>query len=331
MPFRLEAASLSAPPMVAPRIFVSVAAYRDPDLSATLQDAVEQAECPEALHLGVLEQSETPTTLPEVVHARAGQVTYLHLHHRFSRGPCWARALIASALRQETHFLQIDSHTRFDPGWDRTLLDTCEALAREHAQPKVILSTYPCAFELQESPGPGQGQAVRKPMPGLALVLRPRPDATLAGTSPVLPFHAVPTPSEVALPGHHVGAGCLFAPARLLQEVPLDPWLYFHGEEQNLAVRAWTHGWDIWHPPDLPVYHLYGRQEARPVHWEESEDRDRPVKWWQLHQQAEQRMAALLFEQADLGVYGLGQARSLGHYAASSGIDYPRRTLQATP
>lgn len=314
----------------APRIFVSVAAYRDPDLSATLQDAVEQAECPEALHLGVLEQSETPTTLPEVVHARAGQVTYLHLHHRFSRGPCWARALIASGIRQETHFLQIDSHTRFDPGWDRTLLDTCEALAREHAQPKVILSTYPCAFELQESPGPdqGQGQAVRKPMPGLALVLRPRPDATLAGTSPVLPFHAVPTPSAVALPGHHVGAGCLFAPARLLQEVPLDPWLYFHGEEQNLAVRAWTHGWDIWHPPDLPVYHLYGRQEARPVHWEESEDRDRPVRWWQLHQQAEQRMAALLFEQADLGVYGLGQARSLDDYASAFGIDYGKRALR---
>jgi hypothetical protein len=307
--------------MVHPRIFVSIAAYRDPDLLSTIEDALSQADHPGGLHLGVLEQSGAPTPLPTSVHERAGQLSYLHLHHRFSRGPCWARALIASAVRSETYFLQIDSHTRFDPGWDSFLVNTLEALAQEHANPRVILSTYPCAFELQD------GLALRKPMPGQALVLRPRPEAGLAGTSPVMPFHAVPTPSNVALPGHHVGAGCLFAPARLLQEVPLDPWLYFHGEEQNLAVRAWTHGWDIWHPPDLPIYHLYGRQATRPVHWDETEDQERPVRWWQLHQQAEQRMAALLFEQQNLGAYGLGSVRTLQDYAAASGIDYPGRRL----
>jgi hypothetical protein len=228
--------------MPTPRLFVSIAAYRDPDLGATLQDALDQAAHPGALHLGVLEQSPTPTALAPSVRERAGQITYLHLHHSYSRGPCWARAMIATAVRQETHFLQIDSHTRFDPGWDLTLLQTCEALAQASGQPKLILSTYPCAFEISD------GQAVRKPMPGHALVLRPQAEATLSGPSPVLPFHAVPTPSPVPLAGCHVGAGCLFAPTRLLQEVPLDPWLYFHGEEQNLAVRAWTHGWDIWHP-----------------------------------------------------------------------------------
>ena len=307
--------------MPTPRLFVSIAAYRDPDLGATLQDALDQAAHPEALHLGVLEQSPTPTALAPSVRERAGQITYLHLHHSYSRGPCWARAMIATAVRQETHFLQIDSHTRFDPGWDLTLLQTCEALAQASAQPKLILSTYPCAFEISD------GQAVRKPMPGHALVLRPQAEATLSGPSPVLPFHAMPTPSPVPLAGCHVGAGCLFAPTRLLQEVPLDPWLYFHGEEQNLAVRAWTHGWDIWHPPDLPVYHLYGRQEARPVHWDEADDRDRSVKWWQWHQQAEQRMAELLFEQAELGAYGLGTQRSLDDYAAAFGIDYRNRRI----
>lgn len=307
--------------MPPPHIFVSVAAYRDPDLLPTLEDALNQAEQPDALHLGILEQSDAPTPLPAHVHERAGQVSYLHLHHRYSRGPCWARALIATALRQEAYFLQIDSHTRFDPHWDRTLVDTCETLAHQQSQPNVILSTYPCAFEMKD------GQAIRKPMPGHALVLRPTPQATLAGASPVMPFHAVPTPSDVPLPGYHVGAGCLFAPARLLQEVPLDPWLYFHGEEQNLAVRAWTHGWDIWHPPDMPIYHLYGRQENRPVHWDETDDRDRPVKWWQLQQQAEQRLAALLLGQQDLGAYGLGSARTLQDFMLTFGIDFLGKNL----
>lgn len=305
-----------------PKIFISIAAYRDPDLVATVVDALEKAEDPKALHLGVLEQSETPSPFPDAVHHSAGQWTYLHLHHRFSRGPCWARAMIATGIRDESFFLQIDSHTRFDPGWDSTLLKAYETVTAASNQPKAILSTYPCAFEFEN------GQAVRKPMRGQALVLRPRPEASLLGASPVITFHAVPTPSERALPGCHVGAGCLFAPAALLQEVPLDPWLYFHGEEQNLAVRAWTHGWDIWHPPDLPVYHLYGRREDRPVHWEESEDRERSVRWWQLHQHAEQRMAALLFERRPLGVYGLGQVRSLEAYAAAYGVDYAGRKLQ---
>jgi hypothetical protein len=39
-------------------------------------------------------------------------------------------------------------------------------------------------------------------------------------------------------------------------------------------------------------------------------------------------MAALLFEQADLGVYGLGQARSLDDYASAFGIDYGKRALR---
>ena len=309
--------------MSPPKIFISIAAYRDPDLVATLEDALAQAQHPQALHLGVLEQSEAPTALPPDLRQRAGQLSYLHLHHRHSRGPCWARSLIASSLRDEAFFLQIDSHTRFDPAWDEALVNAYQAVARQ--QPKAILSTYPCAFEMEG------GAAVRKPMPGHALVLRPRPEASLEGRSPVMVFHAVPTPAEAAILGFHVGAGCLFAPARLLQEVPLDPWLYFHGEEQNLAVRAWTHGWDIWHPPDLPVYHLYGRRDDRPVHWQEEEDRNRPVKWWELHAQAEQRMAALLFEQRDLGAYGLGKARSLEDYATASGIDYSQRTVSDIP
>jgi hypothetical protein len=309
--------------MPPPKIFVSIAAYRDPDLLPTLQDALDQAQHPKALHLGVLEQSEAPTKLPPDLHQRAGQLSYLHLHHRFSRGPCWARALIATSLRDEEYFLQIDSHTRFDKGWDEAFISAYEAV--EGRQPKAILSTYPCAFEVEGD------VAVKKPMPGQALVLRPRSDASLQGASPVLSFHAIPTPATAALPGFHVGAGCLFAPARLLQEVPLDPWLYFHGEEQNLAVRAWTHGWDIWHPPDLPIYHLYGRRDDRPVHWEEEEDRDRPVKWWQLHAQAEQRMAALLFERHDLKAYGLGTARSLEAYASASGIDYCQRRVSDIP
>lgn len=300
-------------------IFVSVAAYRDVDLWPTLADAVNTAKSPSALHVAVLEQSEHPSSPPEWLKSALGRLSYLHLDHRFSRGPCWARSLISTYLRDETFFLQIDSHMRFDAGWDQTLTSALEAAASPN--PKAIISTYPCAFEMS---GP---TVVKKPIRGHALVLRPKPDAHLLAETPILGFHAVPVVSVRMLPGHHVGAGCLFARASLLQEVPIDPWLYFHGEEQNLAVRAWTHGWDIWHMPDMPVYHLYHDGKGRPVHWNDADDSQRAQRWWELDRMANARMRALLYDRNSLGCYGLGGVRSLEAFAEASGIDYASRKL----
>jgi len=134
----------------------------------------------------------------------------------------------------------------------------------------------------------------------------------------------------VPLPAFHVGAGCLFAPGRIVQEVPYDPWLYFHGEEQAMAVRLYTQGWDLFHMPGLPVHHLYNDANSgappRPLHWDAQEEAQRDVPWWTYEQRARARLAALVGGR-DLGIYGLGQARSLAQFAAFSGIDYAARTL----
>jgi hypothetical protein len=304
-------------------IFVSVAAYRDDDLWPTLADCVARAARPDRLHLAVLEQRAEPSAPDPVVVGAVAQFSYLHLHPRYSRGPCWARSLITTYLRDEAYFLQIDSHMRFDPGWDERLVAALQAVGQHN--PRALISTYPCAFEFVA------GEAVKRSMPGQALVLRPSPQAAFTPDSPVLPFHAVPTVSAGALPGYHVGAGCLFAPSSLVREVPVDPWLYFHGEEQNLAVRAWTHGWDIWHEPDLPIYHLYHSGQQRPVHWDADDDADRETRWWALDQQAKARMRDLLFERRHLGAYGLGRSRTLEDFCQASGIDYLNRSLHAPP
>jgi hypothetical protein len=301
-------------------LFVSVAAYQDVDLWPTLVNAAAMAHRPAALHLSVLEQSQTPSSPPEGLSRTVGRISYLHLDHRYSRGPCWARSMISTYVRDEAYFLQIDSHMRFDAGWDVTLVDALESLNR--TSPRSIISTYPCAFELIDN------EVVKKPIPGHALVLKPNHGVPMSDQTPVLGFYALPTKSEVILPGHHVGAGCLFSRASLLREVPIDPWLYFHGEEQNLAVRAWTHGWDIWHMPDMPIFHRYHDGGGRPVHWNEADDRQRSERWWELDRQANARMRALLYDRVPLGCYGLGSARSLEDFARASGLDYPARAVR---
>ena len=303
------------------RIFVSIASYCDPVLPFTLERAIACAADPARLHFGVVDQSAAaaPELAPPL---RGARLTHLRMDAIDARGPCWARALAMSLADGEDWYLQLDSHMDFDPGWDERLVQQTLALGAP-ARP-LVLSTYPDAFRFE------QGLPVRTGERGGVLVQVVRPGCSFAPDHPVLTFEAHRVASTEAIPAFHVGAGCLFATMRLVQEVPYDPWLYFHGEEQALALRLYTRGWDLLHMPDLPVHHLYNVADSggppRPLHWDDAQDARRSEGWWNLEQRSRRRLQALV-DGRDLGVYGLGRERSLADFAALSGIDYAARSI----
>jgi hypothetical protein len=303
------------------RIFLSIASYCDPVLPFTLARAVATAAAPARLHFGVVDQS--PMGAARVVHPGGGaRVSQVRIDLADARGPCWARAIAMSLHDGEEWFLQLDSHMDFDAGWDDRLIAQAQALGAPARG--LVLSSYPGAFQLVD------GLPVRRTITQGVLAHVVKPGATFDPAHPVLPFEAHPVETAQAVPGFHLGAGCLFAPGRIVQQFPYDPWLYFHGEEQALTLRLYTHGWDIFHVPALPIHHLYNEGgagvPARPLHWDAEHEALRDIGWWTLEQRSRARLAALVAG-ADLGVYGLGRARSLADYAAFSGIDYAARTL----
>ena len=97
-----------------PTIFIQIAAYRDPDLPATLHNLLSRAAEPQRIHLGICLQlaSADPEAwgnnhLPEHPH--------LQLHNCLaneSRGACWARRQAQQFFQGETFLLQIDSHNK---------------------------------------------------------------------------------------------------------------------------------------------------------------------------------------------------------------------------
>jgi hypothetical protein len=302
-------------------LFVSIASYCDPVLPFTLQRAVATAAAPQRLHLGVVDQS--PADTPRVAAPGGGaRLSQVRIAVADARGPCWARAIAMSLYDGEEWFLQLDSHMDFDAGWDERLIE--QAVSLGAPQRGLVISSYPDAFRFVD------GQAVRQPTTSSVLAQVVKAGTVFAPDHPVLSFEAHPVDSDAPLPGFHVGAGCLFAPGRIAQDMPYDPWLYFHGEEQAFALRLYTHGWDLFHMPGLPVHHLYNDAASgappRPLHWDEAHEAAREVRWWTLEQRSRARLAALVAGE-DLGVYGLGQARSLADFAAFSGIDYAARTL----
>jgi hypothetical protein len=303
-------------------IFLSIAAYCDPLLHFTVSRALATARHPERLHLGIVDQSpaQAPRLAagPEAVY----RMSYVRIDPVDARGPCWARAIAMSLYAGEDWFFQIDSHTDFDPHWDERLVAQAGALAL--GRPGFAISAYPHPFVLED------GKPVHKPTTPHVLSHVVKPGAAFEAGHPVLGFEAHPVDRGEPVPGFHLGAGCLFAPGHIAQDIPYDPHLYFHGEEQALALRLFTHGWDIFHVPGLPVYHLYNAPgsgaPARPMHWDPAHDAHRRVTWHEREQRSRQRLSALV-EGAPLGVYGLGRRRSLADYADFSGIDYAARTL----
>lgn len=302
-------------------IFVSIASYCDPLLPHTIEDALDNARFPDRLRFGVVEQSNTSyaATLNE---AARKQTRLLSVDPKQSRGACWARALCMALYNDEEWFFQIDAHTIFDKHWDACLIAAWNDCKKQSEKPYI--SGYPHAYIINN--GIKEKQFSTQNIIA-NVVLK---DKTFTEEIADLPF--VPTTVEQSQPikGFHLAGGCVFAPGTFVYEIPYDPQIYFHGEEPLLALRAFTHGWDVFHVPKLPVYHYYDTGDSMEVkrvrHWAEEEDNSRNDRWWDLHNRSAQRMASIV-NGKNAGAYGLGRVRTVEDYAAFSGVDYKNRVV----
>lgn len=286
------------------QIFVQIASYRDPELVATVQDAIQKAAAPQNLSFGIVWQGKAGSDpLPiESLHC----CRLLLIDADRSRGVCWARSKTQLLWEGEPYTLQIDSHMRFVPGWDELLL----RMLAHCPSPKPLLTAYPPAYTPPDSLHPGAPTTLAASHFTEQGLL-----SLVSGTS--LEYFTTPQL------GLFIAAGFWFAPSQLLWELPYDPLLYFQGEEINLTVRAWTHGWDIYHPNQIVCYHEYMRS-GKPRHWDDHQH------WWQQDQLAHQRLRQLLGMEPntiDLDRYGLGTHRSLSAYEQFSGVDFKHQRL----
>lgn len=291
------------------RIFVSVANYRDAETAPTVRDAIAHAAQPDRVVFGVLSQV-VPGVDADCLAPEGPTVRQLCVHAGSSLGACWARHRILTELRRDEPFvLQIDSHTRFAPGWDERFLRMWADLAN----PRAVLSCHPVPYT------PPRQLAE----PAIPLT---RPKAFNEQGILALRSHALAWADRPAQPPRmaFVGAGCIFAPAAAFDQVPYDPHLYFQGEESTLSARLFTHGWDVYAPNDVLLYHDYTHDRGRPKHWQDNRD------WTRLNALSFARVRYLLAGEppadpaalVDIDRYGLGTARPLADFEALAGVDF---------
>ncbi len=288
-------------------IFVQIASYRDPELMPTIADALQKATYPQRLSFGVVWQGKVGCDRLPLERMECCRV--LMVDSDRARGVGWARSKTQSLWEGETYTMQIDSHMRFAPGWDETLI----TMLHQCPSVKPVLTAYPPAYTPPN-------------------ILHAGEPTRLAASH----FHAQGSLSLVSGTslahcnqpqlGLFIAAGFWFARSQFIQDVPYDPHIYFYGEELNLTVRAWTNGWDIYHPNQIVCFHEYNRP-GKPRHWQDH------ANWWQLDQFSHQRLHQLLNPDSGgipLSSYGLGCSRSLSAYEIFSGVNFRTRTLTDT-
>jgi len=288
-------------------IFVSIASYRDKELVPTVQDCLAKAAHPGELRIVVCWQHLGDEDISAI--SDLPQVDILEFDARQSRGACWARDKIFQAYGDEEWLLQVDSHTRFAQDWDVRMI----AAALSTGSEKPILSTYPPRYDPHEE-FTGEGVATELtihqwsefgvPMYGQRMLPHAGPD--------------VPP-----MPGLFLGAGFLFAPGSFAREVPYDPDIYFHGEEITLTMRAFTWGYDLFHPTEVYVWHYYIRED-NPRHWTDHTGGNESPDWGDLERLSRRHVLYIMRFPPEGGV-GVGPVRTLQSWLEHTGCDFVRR------
>jgi hypothetical protein len=295
------------------KIFVQIASYRDPDVEKTIKDLIRKAAKPDNLIIALCDQygpENKHLTLYDRDNFRVIRVPFY-----MSSGLGWARAQLQKLYFDDAKYtMQLDSHMRFAPDWDKKLIN----MIKKTESPKPIISHYCPAFSTKDDKN---DEFLRKKALLKMYCLRFNKTGTVS-------FRANHVPKEdrddKPLRSMLVSGHFYFTLAQHIREFEYDPELYFAGDEVTLATRSWTRGWDIFNPTENVVWHNYTREE-RVCHWA-----DQKMGYGKLHEESLKRLRQLLHGEDNgfsIGKYGLGEARSLEEFEELSGIDFKNREL----
>lgn len=311
-------------------IFISIAAYRDSEIIPTLISCFKNADRPERVWPVIAWQYRDNESLKDFFDSGLlqscrlpkEQVTVISIPAQLARGACWARALIQECYNPSFHdyFLQIDSHSRFAYGWDTKVINHYQKMSEK--VDKLVLTGYPAGYSPDQPESSWGKDNLKIRICGMSYYGLPYTYPEVMSSS----IKQYP----LGEPARFLGAGFIFSQSDFVNDVPYDPELFFFGEELNISYRAFTKGYNLYHPRAIFVWHYYTRKDS-PHIWNDS------TTWSKIDQASLHKMQTLLhlipFEEDKYfdfhdSRYSLGNIRSFEEYERYMGIDFGLRGVQ---
>lgn len=302
------------------KIFVQIASYRDPELIPTIEDMIKKAKNPQNLTFGICWQydSEEPITMFDGIE----QFRISKHHYSESEGLGWARHITNTLYDDEEYTLQIDSHHRFVQNWDEICLEDYKQALMVSEKP--IISTYVTPFNPKDS----EDKWIQTPC--LMSQYEFSGDRLLMS----MPWYIQDYKTRKrVIKSRTISGHFYFTSGNFIKEVPYDPDIYFGGytEETSLSVRAFTNGYDFFSPYRMVMWHEYTRN-YRVKHWDDHGKESVTKKTSGERDIFARNKTRQLFGTQDygidMGIYGLGNVRTLHDYEVYGGFDFKKLMIQ---
>ena len=298
------------------RIFIQIASYRDPELVKTIKSIIDNAKNPKNLRFGICRQYHPEDGFDSLEEYKDdNRFRVIDVLYSESKGVCWARNLTQTLYEGEEYTMQIDSHMRFEKNWDSEFIKMIKQLQKDGFE-KPLLTGYVSSFNPENDP------AERVKEPWRMVFDRFIPEGAVFFLPETIPgWEKLKKP----IPARFYSAHFCFTLGQFSEEVQHDPEFYFHGEEISIAVRAYTWGYDLFHPHKTLVWHEYTRN-GRTKQWDDDPD------WGNKNVRSHQKNRKLFGMDGegtmDMGKYGFGPIRTLREYEIYSGIRFDNRSVQ---
>ena len=299
------------------KIFIQIASYRDPELIPTINDCIKNAKYPENLVFGICRQYHIDDKFDELNEFRDDErFRILDILYSESKGVCWARNKVQQLYNNEEYTLQIDSHMRFTENWDEILIKMIIDL-QQKGYKKPLLTGYVSSYDPTNDP---DGRVLE---PWRMAFDRFTPEGVVFFLPEVIPNWK---DLDEPIPSRFYSAHFCFTLGEFTKEVQHDPEFYFHGEEISIAVRAYTHGYDLFHPHRVVLWHEYTRK-GRTKQWDDDK------VWYIKNEFSHKKNRQLLgvdneVLDREIGIYGFGNERTKLDYEKYSGILFSNRSVQ---
>jgi len=233
-------------------IFVAIAAFNEPELKLTVDNALAMADKPDNIHFGISSHYRD-MDFPDFSNYK--NVKTVDISHANMLGTGMMMSLANNLYLDQDYFLQIDGHMLFQRHWDTLAINKIELLLSVYDKP--VISNYIPWWSINKD---GTINNYDPDMSVHSSVIK-----YMNIDDPNIINHDYPLQNSYYIDWENEGieykehgnfsGHFAFTLPSYREDVAADPMLMYSGEEQLMALRLWTRGYRIFAIPEPIAWH----------------------------------------------------------------------------
>lgn len=298
-------------------IFVQISSYHDFELPRTIIDCLKKSSGKNQINFGVhlVYYEKDEISIPNI-----SNITFEKHKAPTNIGVGIGRFNANEMYSDEDYYLQIDSHMRFNQGWDISLISTYLKYVGYGLNP--VISSYPSSYDYE-----GYVVKIHNEDAEVCYTEFNKKDS-FSGNSYIPHQEAIQNKRHNIFTKSISGAS-IFSDGSISKIKP-NKKMFFWGEEIVQAIRFYTHGYDLVLPEKQNFHHLYNNGHNAVSNLRRNAQGDFPEQSEILNKISYSELARIVTEKP-IGLQELGSIRTLEQYEEYAGVDFANKKLKEKP